>query len=140
MTQQRREGLLPPAFDTLGLRLERGNRYAYFLSDGPMETRDTLEAQNVAGALAIGVDTFKFKGARPLKFKHLPPDVASQVGTQGTCPDCQYVAACAGDTDNNPLDAPDVWSIATMDRVIDGKPVPGGEPYHHVNDVETHGP
>ena len=123
--------------DSIGFTPERGNRYAYFLGIGPMEDRSAQEAMHPVGKMGVGVDTFRHKDARNLTLQDLPPELAKLAGPQGTPPDLEFVALCAGDTDNNPLDTPDIWSIATMDRVIDGVPVTVGEPYNHVNDKTT---
>lgn len=136
-TQQSYPEGRPPTLAEIGFAPERGNRYAYFLAPGPMEQRTGPEPTGVKGAVGIGVDLYKFPRTRPLTLKHLPPALASQVGMHGTCPSCEFVMACAGDVDNNPLDTPDIWTIATMDRVIDGVPVAAGEPYNHVNDLEA---
>lgn len=117
---------------------ERGNRYAYFLGPGPMEERNSAQVESPKGAMAIGVDTFKWSTVRAFTFKDLPPDVASQVGVSGTCPDCSITMACAGDIDNNPSDSPDVWSISTQDRkTAQGELIPAGQPYNDVNDVTS---
>jgi hypothetical protein len=123
--------------DSIGFTPERGNRYAYFLGMGPMEDRSAQEAVQPAGKMGVGVDTFRYKDARNLTLQDLPPELAKLAGAQGTPPDLEFVALCAGDIDNNPLDTPDIWSIATMDRVIDGVPVAAGELYQHVNDKTT---
>ncbi|WP_224243796.1 fimbrial protein [Hyalangium gracile] len=122
----------------LGFNPERGNRYAYFLGPGAMEDRSGAQATGTEGAQAIGVDTFKFPTGRELTFRDLPPEVASQVGVSGQCPDCSITMACAGDVDNNALDAPDVWSISTRERQgPQGETILAGEPYNHVNDVTS---
>jgi type IV pilus assembly protein PilA len=122
----------------LGFSPERGNRYAYFLGPGPMEERISAQAQSPEGVMAIGVDTFKYPTMRMLTFKDLPPDVASQVGVSGVCPDCSVTMACAGDVDNQPSDSPDVWSISTQERkAANGETIPAGEPHNDVNDVTS---
>jgi type IV pilus assembly protein PilA len=134
-TQQR---VLPETnLDTIGFAPERGNRYAYFLGVGPMEDRSAQEAVSPVGKMGIGVDTFRHKGSRNLTLQDLPPELAKLAGAHGSPPDLEFVMLCAGDVDNNPLDTPDIWSIATMDRVIDGENIAAGEPYNHVNDMTT---
>jgi type IV pilus assembly protein PilA len=125
-------------FSKLRFLPERGNRYAYFVGQGPMEDRGSPQATGTEGAQAVGVDTFKYPTLRPLTFQDLPPDVAAQVGVSGQCPDCSITIACAGDIDNVSSDSPDVWSISTKDRQTDeGELIPAGQPYNHVNDVTS---
>jgi type IV pilus assembly protein PilA len=132
------EGSVQKDLSKLGFAPERGNRYAYFLGPGPMEERSRSQIQGAEGAEAIGVDTFRFPNMRVLTFKDLPPDVASQVGISGACPECSITMACAGDVDNNPSDSPDVWSISTQDRhTASGELIPAGQAYNHVNDVTS---
>jgi hypothetical protein len=121
----------------IGFSPERGNRYSYFMGKGPMEDRSGPQAQGMEQARAVGVDTFKFPKMRVYTFEDLPPEAAQQVGVTGTCPDCEFTVACAGDVDNNPSDAPDVWTLSNKDRTINGEAVAAGQPYHHVNDVTT---
>jgi len=116
-----------------GFSPERGNRYAYFVAAGPLEDRSGPQAQGIEGALAIGVDTFRHKDARPITFEHLPPQVAQQAGISGECPDCNITMVCAGNIDRD--DTLDVWSISTGERTVDGKSVSAGESVQHVNDV-----
>lgn len=120
-----------------GFSLERGNRYSYFLGKGPMEDRSGPQIQGTEQAQGVGADTFKFPNLRVYTLEDLPPQVAEQVGVSGACPDCDFTVACAGDVDNNPNDSPDVWTVSSKDRTIDGQTVRAGEPYNHVNDVTT---
>jgi type IV pilus assembly protein PilA len=132
------EGRLQKDLSKLGFSPERGNRYAYFLGQGPMEDRSGPQAAGTEGAQAIGVDTFKNVKDRPLTFKDLPPDVASEVGISGVCPDCSLTMACVGNVDRDASDSPDVWSISTQDRhTANGETIPAGEVYNHVNDVNS---
>jgi type IV pilus assembly protein PilA len=120
----------------MGFEPARGNRYAYFVGHGPLEERGAAQVKAPAEVQAIGVDTLRFPKMRPLTFRDLPPDVASQVGVSGQCPDCTVTMACAGDIDNNDSDTPDVWSISTQDRKTpEGETIPAGQPYNHFNDV-----
>jgi type IV pilus assembly protein PilA len=118
-----------------GFAPERGNRYSYFLGKGPMEDRSGAQPQGTEQARGVGVDTFRFPTMRVYTLEDLPPEVASQVGISGTCPECEFTVACAGDVDNSPNDTPDVWTVSNKDRTIDSQPVAAGEPYNHVNDV-----
>ena len=92
---------------------ERGNRYAYFLGPGPLEDRSGPDAVQVAGQMGIGVDTFKFSPESALTFEDLPPQIAKQLGGQITGSRYDFTAACAGNTDNNPSDIPDIWTISS---------------------------
>jgi hypothetical protein len=102
-----------------------------------MEDRSGAQAQGSEKARAIGVDTFKFKNLRVYTLEDLPRELASQVGVTGTWPNRQFVVACVGDIDNDPDDPPDVWSIASHERTLQGERVEAGEPYLHINDVTT---
>jgi hypothetical protein len=124
-------------FSQLGFSPERGNRYSYFLGAGPMEDRSRAQAQGSEKARAIGVDTFRFENLRAYTLEDLPRELASQVGVKGTGPKADFVVACAGDIDNDPSDPPDVWSIASHDRTLQGERVAAGEPYCHVEDLKT---
>jgi type IV pilus assembly protein PilA len=123
------------ALSEIGFPLERGNRYSYFLGKGPMEDRSGPQAQGPEKLMAVGADTFRFPGLRVYTLEDLPPQVAEQVGISGTCPDCDFTVACAGDVDNNQNDSPDVWTVSSKNRTINGQTVRAGEPYNHVNDV-----
>ncbi len=118
-----------------GFAPARGNRYSYFLAQGPMEDRSGAQAQGTEQARAIGVDTFKFPTLRVYTLEDLPQEVAGEIGISGTCPDCEFTVACAGDVDNTPNDSPDVWTVSSKDRTVDGMRVAAGEPHNHVNDV-----
>jgi type IV pilus assembly protein PilA len=127
-----------PTLADFSFNPDRGNRYAYFLAPGPLEDRGKLQAVKAPGQMGVGIDTFKFTGATPLTLNDLPPDVARHVRLRNMGTSYDFVAACAGDIDNNYSDPNDVWSIASMDRVIDGTPVAAGELYRHVNDAAEH--
>jgi type IV pilus assembly protein PilA len=124
-------------FSQIGFSPERGNRYSYFLGAGPMEDRSRSQAQGSENARAIGVDTFRFHNLRVNTLEELPRDLASQIGVTGTRKDRDFFVACVGDIDNDPSDAPDVWSIASRERTINGERVAAGEPYCHVSDLTT---
>jgi type IV pilin PilA len=126
-------------FSQLGFSPERGNRYSYFLGAGLMEDRSRSQLQGSENARAIGVDTYKFPQLRVYTLEDLPRDVASQIGVTGTGRNREFVVACVGDIDNDPSDAPDVWSIASRARTIAGKRVEAGEPYCHLGDLSSDG-
>jgi len=131
---------IQPTFNTFGVFLERGNRYAYFLGPGPLEDRSGADFVQAPGQMGIGVDTFKYVGHPALTFSDLPPEVARQVGLRvdTTAGAYDFVAACAGNIDNNVNDHPDIWTISSKDRRINGEYVEAGEPYNHVNDETTY--
>ena len=122
-------------FSKVSFMPERGNRYAYFVDAKPMEDRGGAQAQGGEEARAIGVDTFRYKDAKPITFAQLPPDVAQQTGLLGECPECNITMACAGNLDGD--DTLDVWSISTGERTLPtGTIIPPGEAFHHVDDVK----
>jgi hypothetical protein len=122
----------------LGFTPERGNRYAYFVGPGPLEDRSGPRAAVTKETQGIGVDSFQHPKARRLTFHDLPPEVAAEVGISGTCPSCAITMACAGDIDDNPADAPDVWSVSTRARQTPGgELIPAGKPFHHVDDLTS---
>lgn len=102
-----------------------------------MEDRSRSQIQGSENARAIGVDTYRFPQLRVYTLEELPRDEASQIGITGTGRNRDFVVTCAGDIDNNPSDAPDVWSIASRDRTIDGEHVEAGKPYCHVSNLTT---
>jgi len=124
-------------FSQLGFSPERGNRYSYFLGAGPMEDRSRSQPQGSEKARAIGVDTSRFEDLRAYTLEDLPRELASQVGVRGTGPQADFVVACAGDIDGDPDDPPDVWSVASHARTLQGERVEAGEPYCHVGDLTT---
>lgn len=132
------EGGFSVAVDRVGFAPERGNRYAYFAGPGPIETRTGPDARHGEDAVGFGVDTFRFKDARPVTLEQLPPDVARLAGLSGSqCPegpDCVATMVCAGDIDRD--DTLDVWSVSTVDRTgPDGERYMAGEPIHLVDDL-----
>jgi type IV pilus assembly protein PilA len=137
-TEQRIRDEFELDLSKLSFSPERGNRYAYFVSRGPLEDRSGPQVSGTEGARGVGVDTFRFPNLKPITLDELPQDVAAQVGVSGTCPDCSITIVCAGDVDNSPDDPNDVWSISTQERQMpSGETVYPGEPYQHVNDVTT---
>ncbi|MCP3144115.1 fimbrial protein [Pyxidicoccus xibeiensis] len=127
-----------PVFSKVGFAPERGNRYAYFAGEGPMEARTQAQAEAAEGAVAVGVDTFKFATQGPISLSDLPPDVSAQVGLSGECPECAITAACAGNVDND--ETLDVWVVSTRALDLqdeDGNPVAAGQVVNVVNDVNN---
>src|SRR6185295_2137472 len=121
-----------------GFSPERGNRYAYFFDvRGPMQDRSSAGISREDGAeTGVNIDTFKYPRTRPLTFNDVGVRIAGDVrpGVQGKCPDCSFVAVCAGNLDGD--QTLDVWSISTEDRTsAKGEVIPAGSPYCDVNDV-----
>jgi len=119
----------------VGFSPERRNRYAYFASlQGPMEMRSGPDVVSSAKDTAVGAELTGHPedfGPDVEDLQAALPGVA--LGVQGTCPDCQFVAACAGNLDGD--ETLDVWTISTQERRIKGERVPAGVPFNHVNDV-----
>ena len=91
-----------------------GNRYTCFLSThDAMPPR--LGSQITYGELKVPGD--------------------SEPGVRGVCPDCQFVALCAGNIDTDATI--DVWSIASFERVCAGVTTPAGQPCNDLSDVEN---
>jgi hypothetical protein len=115
---------------------ERGNKYAYFLSmGGPLSDRRVNLESTTEGARGIGVDVFKHGPGAEVVAAQLPTRFAGGVmlGVSGTCPKCDFVAACAGNIDKDP--DLDVWSIASFDRTAtDGSIIPKGTPWCEKDD------
>ena len=125
-----------PTLARVGFAPERGNRYAYLAGEGPMEARGEMQLEATEGAVAIGVDTFKYANQRPVSVTDLPPEVSGQLGLSGECPDCTITMACAGNIDND--DTLDVWVVSTGEldlKDVDGATVTPGVPANIVNDV-----
>ncbi len=113
---------------------ERGNRYAYFAGPGTQEDRTLPLATRSPDDTQIGVDLHRYPGV--LAITQVPARLAGDVtaGVSGTCPDCNLVAVCVGNIDNDKT--LDVWSVSTADRRgPSGDPIPAGTPYNDVNDV-----
>lgn len=101
--------------DELGFATTGSTRYTYFA--GP---ELVIAPTSDDGAMAID------EAQLPSFDDELLP------GVTGECPQCTFLAACAGDTD---LDAAlDVWSISSAERMHDGARVPPGELLHDVDD------
>ena len=122
--------------EDIGFSPSRGNRYAYFLFEvGTIEDRSTASAPGDAKAVGVGVDTFQNPGERPLAIGDLPElSGGEKPGVHGQCPECTYVAACAGNIDSDAT--LDVWSVSSEDRTgPKGETIPAGTPFNEVNDV-----
>jgi type IV pilus assembly protein PilA len=125
-----------PNLAKVGFAPERGNRYAYFAGQGPVEARTQAQAEPTEGAVAVSVDTFRHGTMQPLSTADLPPDVAERLGLSGQCPDCNITMACIGNVDNDA--ALDVWVISTGDLDLqdeDGLAAQAGVPLNLVSDL-----
>jgi type II secretory pathway pseudopilin PulG len=120
-----------PQVATVGFSPERGNRFAYFVAEGPMQERGA--APNEA-ATAVAVDVARYPSGA-VRASDLPPEFAGvRLGVIGKCPDCQVTVACAGNVDNDP--ELDVWSISSVERTAaDGERIPAGQAYHDQDDL-----
>jgi len=120
----------------LGFSPDRGNRYAYFLFDvGQVEDRSSAAPTSGPGVTGVGVDTFKHREERPISYSDLPPIAGeAKAGVHGQCPQCSFVAVCAGNLDKDRT--LDVWSVSSEPRTApNGEPIPAGMPFNDVNDV-----
>ncbi len=129
----------------LGLELERGNRYAYFLlPSGPIELRDgAVETRNEEAVIlwadrsmhpnAPGPTDAAGTGCPVTLGKDLPGNPVG-VGVWGTRPNEVFIALAAGNLDDDPM--LDCWTIASMPRVdANGDPIPEGTPYREQDDT-----
>ncbi len=115
----------------LEMRVDRPNRYAYFLgAGGTLEDRSAENAVTHATDVGIGADAFQWH-TRPITAADLPPVFAGghHLGVEGTCPDCTITLACAGQLGKGPLD---VWSISSAAREQGGATVASGDLIHEV--------
>jgi hypothetical protein len=123
------------SLEELGWDPERGNRYAYFLLDvGRVQDRSSATPSG-GGVSGVNVDTFKYPKERPVSYADLPALAGgAKAGVHGQCPDCTFVAVCAGNLDKD--DTLDVWSISTADRTSPaGETILAGTPYNDVSDL-----
>jgi hypothetical protein len=123
-------------FSELQVTVERGNRYAYFLGDGPLEDRSREQASGTQEAQGVGVDTWKHRDLKPITLAQLPDEVARRVGVTGQCPfECEITIVCAGNIDKD--STLDIWSTSTRERIgPDGQKYAPGEPMQHLDDVQ----
>ncbi len=101
--------------EEVGFKPEARNRYLYAF---------TLE--NQVPATLSTTSTEQLLAA-------IPGALRENLGVHGTCPDCSFTLACAGNVDNDATI--DVWSISSEPRVIRGEPVPAGQPFNEVSDI-----
>jgi type IV pilus assembly protein PilA len=116
----------------VGFSAGPGNRYLYaFSADGELQKA----GDEGKGKTGVEADAKRHPGTNNEAIeKGVPQSLWDESGVQGTCPDnCSITIVGAGNIDND--ETVDVWSISTKDRVIDGMPVPAGQPHNHVDDI-----
>lgn len=137
----------------IGFAPERGNRYAYMLSDGCEEWEDRTKASVITHTddSCIMVDTFKHttSASQPAFVQGSEAFVAGesgqtptagQAGVTGNCPACEFLALAAGNIDNETAGI-DSWFIASVSASgtmsCPGEDInsPAGEPASTYNDV-----
>ncbi len=130
----------------LGVEVWDGNRYAYFLAPaGMLELRTVYSGRgphlpNVANPEATGVQVDVDRhgagpGPRAISELDLPRRFFGgfALGANGTCPDCTWVFAAAGNIDVD--EELDIWSVATRDRTEGDQTVPACEPFHERDEI-----
>ncbi len=117
----------------LGWSPPRGNRYAYFLGEGPYDERTGNEPPPV-GSIGAGVDRQKFP--QQAEIGNDPALFGVSPGLTGDCPECEIAIVCAANIDTDA--ALDVWVITTGPiEDAQGRKIPPGEPYAVSNDVDA---
>jgi hypothetical protein len=112
----------------VGFVPERGNRYRYVF--------------NLSGKGGVLADTAKWPAtSNQTLLAGVPPALLREAGLHGACAPgadsqepCSVTVFAVGNLDGDPT--LDLWSISTAQRTIDGKVVPPGQPFRHVNDDE----
>lgn len=120
----------------LGHSPDRGNRYAYFVAtDGEVEERTAPGLGATPRGTGVGVDVARYGPETAVARDQLPGAFAggASLGVTGTCPDCQFTAACAGQIDGDAT--LDVWSVSSAERRGPEGTIDAGTPYNDVNDV-----
>lgn len=114
----------------IGWAPSQGNRYLYlFASEGPLTRRDELVSPPLAESVGYGPDTKKRGVLLEDLLIKFPPELMTQLGIEGTCPECNVTLGCIGNVDD---DAElDVWTISTKDRPEAAR----GTPVHHLKDL-----
>jgi type IV pilus assembly protein PilA len=119
------------------VRVERPNRYAYFLSArGPFVDRSRAQEVRPLDATGILADTYRHEELPTVSSGSALPPLAGnvQAGLAGTCPDCSITLVCVGDVDRDPT--LDVWSVSTQERRTPTRTIDAGEPYNDVSDPQ----
>lgn len=112
----------------VGFSPEHGNRYLYaFSTEGELGKAGAVAKEHTG----VFADNGRFPEIdNDALEKGVPQSVWDECGVQDDA--ITIVAAGNIDTDSTV----DVWSVSTKDRTIDGKPVPAGTPYNHVDDTK----
>lgn len=112
-----------------------GNRYLYLFSgQGEVTRRDERPSPPLLESVGIGPDT-RARGVTAEWLRaRFPAALLPGLGVHGACPACEVQVGCAGNIDDD--ETVDVWTISSVDRVLEGVPVARGTPYRHVNDRE----
>lgn len=153
-TQQR---MPPPTIRSTSFAPERGNRYSYHLNDtctGGIENRTGIDIDPGDADDCIGPDKFKYTnfpdsftlvtGTYAWGAKAAAAGMDGTTGIKGADGDWYFMAAGAGDVDNDPADTADTWHIASADSTVSavcpapastGDNVAAGEPFNDNNDV-----
>lgn len=147
--------LKPTSIHVPGFDPKRRNRYSYHLSSACAAYEDRSAQYAVVNAMdeCIGVDTFHHLGF-PDTFAPMPiaavswehdaivKGMGAEPGVFGSDTDWDYLAAAAGDLDDNPVDWADTWIISSADGEMYGictdgiaDMVPAGEPYQTNDDT-----
>jgi hypothetical protein len=119
--------------------IPRGNRFAYFLAPGAIEDRSTESSAPKPDANGVDADLVGWNVPQGMKQHVLPGDLPQSfaggvpLGVSGNCPECQLVAACAGNLDVD--EELDIWSVSTSSRTTDAGEVPPCVPYHDHTDL-----
>lgn len=116
--------------NAIGFAPERGNRYAYYLTDDKDSCQDrTTTALNTAGEFScIAIDMFKYDD-----FEEATPDCSAmgELSVSTTRP-YNFTAGAVGQIDNDL--AYDCWTISSQSR----EPAnPAGEPFNNQDDVNV---
>jgi type IV pilus assembly protein PilA len=113
MSHEADKGAWAADFEELGVQLERGNRYAYYLSKVAVHPADTQRHPQAAGEDHVGA----------LLMAGVEPSVEAT----------GFLAACVGNIDND--QTLDVWTVSNVERQGPQGPIPAGSPSNDLNDV-----
>jgi hypothetical protein len=108
-----------------------GNHYAYFASpEGPLATQVGKLPNRPEGATGSQAKVYGHRPDSAVERSEVPRILAggAKLGVEGTCPQCEATAVCAGHPYDGELD---LWSVSTRDRELpDGRVVRAGVSYH----------
>lgn len=124
--------------EQLGFAPERGNRYAYFLGNGSIQSRTSTNVLACSDCTGLGVD--RFRHARLTMVPDAPVSTltpgakAAGVGVNGDCAACEFLAQAVSNIDHDAT--LDVWTVATESRTVRSANVPAGEPAPELDDLD----